>query len=206
MSSPSVLGPRSYTFNLRQPPVRTRSAMPFTTTSMSEPPKGLAQPHNRDLALQKYLLLLEEHDHLRQNLDTLLPIQSIRGVPKSTPVSPTVGTYLSSSSSSQMTSRSHSLSQVHSGRHRRPSLPAATTGCLETVIDESTVAEVAGEESRLCHVNESIKRVLTGLLNCEAVRADRAFRTWVQCRLMDTEKELRTGRRRRSAPEFCTPV
>jgi hypothetical protein len=50
-------------------------------------------------------------------------------------------------------------------------------------------------------VNESIKRVLTELLNCDTVRDDRALRTWVQCRLMDTEKELRTGRRRRSAPE-----
>lgn len=72
-------------------------------------------------------------------------------------------------------------------------------------MDESTIAEVAAEEARLSYVNEGIKRALTELLNCATVRGDRAFRTWVQCRLMSTEKELRTGRRRRSAPEFCMP-
>jgi len=72
---------------------------------------------------------------------------------------------------------------------------------LETVPDETTLAELASQEAKLCHVNEGIKRTLTELLNCETVRDDRAFRTWVQCRLMDTERELRSGRRRRSAPE-----
>jgi hypothetical protein len=61
-------------------------------------------------------------------------------------------------------------------------------------------AEVAVEEAKLCDVNEGMKRALTELLNCETVRTDRAFRNWVQCRLMDTERELRSGRRRRSAP------
>ncbi|KAB5554471.1 hypothetical protein GE09DRAFT_1221970 [Coniochaeta sp. 2T2.1] len=185
-------------------------------TSMPEPPKGAGRVHhNRDLALQKYLLLQDEHDHLRKYLDSVHTSTPFRNtVNNSPPIPPTVATYPSSASSTQTTpyqSRSPSLSRVHGQASRRSSLPRpasciAAPSCLETVMDESTIAEVAAEEARLCHVNETIKRVLTELLNCEAVREDRALRTWVQCRLMDTEKELRTGRRRRSAPEPCLAV
>lgn len=49
-------------------------------------------------------------------------------------------------------------------------------------------------------VNEGIKRALTELLNGDQAKSDRSFRTWVQCRLMDTEKELRSERRRKSSP------
>ncbi|KAJ4302473.1 hypothetical protein N0V88_002618 [Collariella sp. IMI 366227] len=66
--------------------------------------------------------------------------------------------------------------------------------------ETGALAEVAVEEAKLCDVNEGMKRALTELLNCDTVRGDREFRTWVQCRLMDTERELRSGRRRRSAP------
>ncbi|KAI1359207.1 hypothetical protein F5Y08DRAFT_86252 [Xylaria arbuscula] len=65
--------------------------------------------------------------------------------------------------------------------------------------DESLVGEVAAGEQKLFDVNEGMKRALTELLNCEAVRRDKAMRTWVQTRLMETEKELRRGRRRRSS-------
>lgn len=84
-------------------------------------------------------------------------------------------------------------------RHSSVPTAAAPFG-LETVPDERTLHEVAAEEARLFDVNEGIKRALTELLNCEAVRADRALRTWVQGRLLETERELRTSRRRRSAP------
>lgn len=73
---------------------------------------------------------------------------------------------------------------------------------LETVLDESTLQELAEEEAKLFDVNEGIKRTLTELLNCAGVRSDRAFRTWVQSRLMEAEKELRVGRRRRSQPGY----
>lgn len=86
--------------------------------------------------------------------------------------------------------------------HRRTSLPPCSLTELGPILDETILAEMAVEEAKLCDVNEGIKRTLTELLNCDAVRGDRAFRTWVQCRLMDTERELRSGRRRRSAPEF----
>ena len=60
---------------------------------------------------------------------------------------------------------------------------------------------LALEEAKLCDVNEGIKRTLTELLNCEATRGEdnRQFRAWVQTRLMEAERELRRGRRRRSA-------
>ncbi len=71
---------------------------------------------------------------------------------------------------------------------------------LDTVL-EVAPTELETEEAKLFDVNEGIKRALTELLNCDAVRADHTFRTWVQCRLMDTERELRSGRRRRSNPD-----
>lgn len=224
MSSPYILNPRSWTFNVRRLHTRTLSTMASTPTPLAEPPKGTVRSHrNRDLALQKYLLLQEEHDQLREHLDAL---EHLRLVPPSTlcsalphngPQSPTSTTFTTSSWSSQtnpLESVYSSLPESHGQGHRRLSLPAASSrpvssisaaSGLDTVVDESTITEMAADEARLCDINEGIKRVLTELLNCEAVRADRAFRTWVQCRLMDTERELRTGRRRRSAPDpFAT--
>lgn len=66
-------------------------------------------------------------------------------------------------------------------------------------LDGSLIEEVAADQQKLVDVNEGLKRALTELLNCEAVRQDRAMRTWVQTRLLETEKELRRGRRRRSS-------
>ncbi|RYC80712.1 hypothetical protein BFJ63_vAg16409 [Fusarium oxysporum f. sp. narcissi] len=70
---------------------------------------------------------------------------------------------------------------------------------LDTIVDEETLYEVSAEEPRLFDVNESIKRVLTELLNCETIRGDNSMRMWAQRKLMETEKELRSGRRRRSS-------
>ncbi|KAK3326894.1 hypothetical protein B0H66DRAFT_600994 [Apodospora peruviana] len=158
--------------------------------------------HNRDLALQKYLLLHEQHESLRQHLDELRPLQ-LQSTSFPSPVaSPTRTGSIGSIASSSGDSLPYS---PPSRGYRYSSFPVvgkpSCGGGLETVPDESTLAEVAVEEAKLCDVNEGIKRTLTELLNCEAVRGDRAFRTWVQGRLMDTERELRSGRRRRSAPE-----
>ncbi|GAO19540.1 hypothetical protein UVI_02061830 [Ustilaginoidea virens] len=71
---------------------------------------------------------------------------------------------------------------------------------LDTIIDEETIHEISVEEKRLFDVNESIKRALTELLNCDTVRGDNSMRMWAQARLMETEKELRSGRRRKSSP------
>ena len=153
--------------------------------------------HNHNLTLQKYLLLQEQHEFLRQHLDELRPLRTSAdtGTTTSPAVSPSRTCSRSSFFGPSPTSTSQPL--------RRTSLPlgAAWSLGLETIPDEATLSEVAAEEARLCHINEGIKRTLTELLNCETVRGDKAFRTWVQCRLMDTERELRSGRRRRSAPE-----
>lgn len=174
--------------------------MTSKTASWPEPPKGLTRTlHNtdgRDVALQHYLTLQEEHETLHQHLSSL---RSSRN-PSILPVQASY--YPAPPSGASISSRSSSRDDCT--QRRRSSLAPPTT--LDTVMDESTIAEVAAEESRLGDVNEGIKRALTELLNCSTVRGDRAFRTWVQCRLMDTEKELRTGRRRRSAPEYCVPA
>ncbi|KAK4185594.1 hypothetical protein QBC35DRAFT_299588 [Podospora australis] len=154
----------------------------------SSPAPMLAHHHNRDLALQKYFLLQEQQESLRQHLDELRSPQS--------------------SFYSTMTNSSASVSPIQVSpsdvisRHqfRSSSIPMVKRSC-SLALDGTALAEVAAEEAKLCDVNEGLKRALTELLNCDAVRADRAFRTWVQSRLMDTERELRSGRRRRSAPD-----
>lgn len=58
---------------------------------------------------------------------------------------------------------------------------------------------ISAEEQRLFDVNESIKRALTEMLNCDIVRADNSMSMWTQTRLMEAEKELRSRRRCRSS-------
>lgn len=69
---------------------------------------------------------------------------------------------------------------------RRSSLPSA--------LDENTLNEIESDEHKLRNVNLQIKTTLTDLLNCEHVRSDSRYRTWVQERLMDAEMELRGSR------------
>jgi hypothetical protein len=171
----------------------------MATDALLAPPTASVRPyrdphHYHDLALHKYLILHEQHESLRQHLDELRPPRQ-NSVP--TPVS-----------RSPITSPTGIMSHLPDGPdrcRREPSpphnlpLPARKRSCPAGLVSGAG-DEVAVEEAKLCDVNEGIKRALTELLNCETVRTDRAFRTWVQCRLMDTERELRSGRRRRSAP------
>ncbi|KAH7025719.1 uncharacterized protein B0I36DRAFT_148415 [Microdochium trichocladiopsis] len=163
-----------------------------------------------DFAMQKYLLLHNQHEELCQQLHDLCPsytnsstaVTSPSGSPSrafdTTPSPPTLRHHSSSSSSS---------SSSTSSRSRRRSSPSASFKCgysgplstLAPVLDETLIVEMAAGEQKLFDVNEGIKRALTELLNCERVRSDQAMRSWVQSRLMETEKELRSGRRRRSA-------
>ncbi|KAI0473305.1 hypothetical protein GGR56DRAFT_667447 [Xylariaceae sp. FL0804] len=146
--------------------------------------------HNPEFAMQKYLLLHNQHEELRQHLYELCPSYT---------TSPSVSPSRSFGSSSPELSptrerRRSSLSSLSSAGapHRGPGSP------LEPVLDETLVEEMAAGEQKLFDVNESIKRALTELLNCDTVRRDSAMRTWVQSRLMETQQELRRGRRRRS--------
>ncbi|KAH6838378.1 hypothetical protein B0I37DRAFT_316844 [Chaetomium sp. MPI-CAGE-AT-0009] len=184
-------------------------ANPISTDSLLEPPTGSVRPydahphHCTDLALQKYLLLHEQHESLRQHLEELRP--PTRQNSLYTPVSPgcPAGSPTRRSLSPdtpRRQPRSFSLPPRKGSdpsSHQHPSHHDHRHHSLE---DGPSLAEVAVEEAKLCGVTEGMKRALTELLNCEPVRGDMAFRTWVQCRLMDTERELRSGRRRRSAP------
>ncbi|KAL2152786.1 hypothetical protein VTH82DRAFT_5971 [Thermothelomyces myriococcoides] len=195
--------------------------------NLLEPPNTSVRPyhphHCRDLALQKYLILYEQHESLRQHLDELRPtVVSQNSI--YTPVSPSPA---ASPTSRRSVSRSpddrsapdsspqqafslpiprsgsfpdgNTLFQHYHYRHHNHSINTSN-GSSNNGVALSPAELLAVEEAKLCGVNEGMKRALTELLNCEAVRGDPAFRTWVQCRLMDTERELRSGRRRRSAP------
>ncbi|GAW17991.1 hypothetical protein ANO14919_074600 [Xylariales sp. No.14919] len=156
--------------------------------------------HNLDFAVREYLLLQDQHEELCQRLNQLSPVTSsssslsIASTAMTSPsVSPT-RSFLGRDSLSPCRDQdmtSHTWMPSPSCRSRAHQ--------YERVRDESVVGEVAAGEQKLFDVNEGMKRALTELLNCEAVRQDKAMRTWVQTRLLETEKELRRGRRRRSS-------
>ena len=139
-----------------------------------------AETHQVDyqnMAYEEYLRLQYQHDTIRSSLDMIR------------------------ASSTDSTTTSPSLSPTRSSVPRPfPASPPAgrrDNRTLEAALDESVLGEVAAQEQRLVDVNEGIKRALTELLNCDLVRGDKSFRMWVQSRLMETEKELRSRRRRR---------
>jgi hypothetical protein len=185
--------PRSYTL---EPPTTTTAGNKMSTT------KG----HSQSLALQKYMLLQEQHEVLCTHLDQIRPACNASfASPFSTPsTSPT----RSSPSLSPVAPRRHSRSSDRSSGNQIRAR-ARCSGwddtrrvvetTLDTIPDEETLYEISAEEQRLFDVNEGIKRALMELLSCDAVRRDTSFRMWVQTRLMETEKELRSGRRRRSS-------
>ncbi|WXC61459.1 hypothetical protein SNK03_007334 [Fusarium graminearum] len=151
------------------------------------------------MALQKYMLLTEQHQDLCDRLDQIRP--EFHSSSRSQFSSPSTSPTRSSSSSLSLppSPKRHSRSGRHHSRSHARFSGWENHNELTTIPDEETIYEISVEEQRLSEVNESIKRTLTELLNCSSVRADRAFRTWVQTRLMETEKELRSGRRRRSS-------
>ncbi|KAI0153156.1 hypothetical protein GGR57DRAFT_502894 [Xylariaceae sp. FL1272] len=155
----------------------------MTTTTGLE--NNRLQGHDMGFAMQKYLLLHNQHEELRLHLEELCPAAT----------SPSVSPTRSFNSSNGGWRRPPPMVAVSQNQSQMVCSPTR----LEPVLDESLVSEVASGEQKLFDVNESIKRALTELLNCEAVRCDRTMRTWVQTRLMETEKELRRGRRRRSS-------
>ncbi|KAL2139414.1 hypothetical protein VTI28DRAFT_5228 [Corynascus sepedonium] len=198
-------------------PNTRKLASPITMDNLLEPPTASVRPyphHCHDLALQKYLLLHEQHESLRQHLDELRPTvlaNSQNSVctpvpPSPAAVSPTTRAFISRSpddrSHRQPSPPQHafSLPVPRSGSYPNGNGSLRHHHSNNDDVALSSADLVALEEAKLCGVNEGMKRALTELLNCEAVRGDRTFRTWVQCRLMDTERELRSGRRRRSAP------
>ncbi|KAI2638672.1 hypothetical protein GGS26DRAFT_587439 [Hypomontagnella submonticulosa] len=167
----------------------------------THPDHHAAAGHNIDFAMQRYLLLQNQHEELRQHMHDLCPSYTTSSTAVTSPsVSPTRSSSYSSSPSIRISpspSRNHRRSSMRTSDGHRVSQTA-----LQPVLDETLVEEMAAGEQKLFDVNEGLKRALTELLNCETVRKDAAMRTWVQTRLMDTERELRSGRRRRSHGGF----
>lgn len=150
-----------------------------------------------NFAMQKYLLLQEQHQELSNHLDQIRPRKaSITSIStRSSSVSSVSST--SPKRHARNGERKHGRASARCSGWESNVRPADT---LDTIVDEETIYEISAEEQRLFDVNESIKRALTELLNCETVRGDSSMRMWAQARLMETEKELRSGRRRKSSP------
>ncbi|TLS20959.1 uncharacterized protein PpBr36_10701 [Pyricularia pennisetigena] len=157
-------------------------------------------PHNLDLNLAKYRLLESQHEALLSHLDNLQLARRPSSQDSSGTSPPSFPSRRSSSASSYYRRRYHSSSKRSStvGGAASPIQHIMSAGPLETVPDGDEMCLFGEDERRLFDVNEAIKRSLTELLNCEQARSDAAFRTQIQSRLMETERELRTGRRRRS--------
>jgi hypothetical protein len=73
--------------------------------------------------------------------------------------------------------------------------PAENVSSLLGVIHDNVRSEDKEKEDELNNINKEIKSTLTNLLNCDGVKDDRRYRSWVQTRLMDIEKELLQFRR-----------
>ncbi|KAF8856519.1 hypothetical protein BDZ45DRAFT_594249 [Acephala macrosclerotiorum] len=159
----------------------------------------------RAFALQKYLLLHSQHDALQKHLNQV----SAKIPTTKFPSTSSTRIHHSSLSSSPESDNGFPVSSAphvirnhyHSGSipaGLRPQRPAMATrrSSLPTVIDESIIGEIEEDEMKLKDVNLQIKSTLTELLNCESVRGSRQWRTWVQTRLMDAERELKVERTR----------
>lgn len=162
---------------------------------------------SRAFSLQRYLLLHSQHDALQKHLSSLnAPVNP--GVSRQSSIDSTSSSNMSTSPS-ETSAASRALpataAPAHS-HHRRFSLPAAFAArapspvthheAYDEVVEHAELEEeVMADEQKLMDVNLQIKMTLTELLNDDGVRGDRRYRTWVQTRLMDAEKEIRGQRR-----------
>ncbi|ATY65365.1 hypothetical protein A9K55_002167 [Cordyceps militaris] len=163
----------------------------------------MAGPHNYTFAMQKYLLLQEQHAELSTHLEQIRPRQSSLCSAASTVSSPDTSPNRAEPSLANHVSRCSPRQRSRNGQARCSGWSAdgrRGSAVLDTIPDEETLQTISAEERRLFDVNESIKRALTEMLNCDIVRADSSIRMWTQTRLMEAEKELRSGRRRRCSP------
>lgn len=158
----------------------------------------MTAPHNYTFAVQKYLLLQEQHAELSTHLDQIRPRQSSLSSASTTTSSPDASP--NRAELSYPVPRISPRKRSRSGQSARWTSDRRGSTTLDTIPDEETMQAISAEERRLYDVNESIKRALTEMLNCNIVRADASMRMWTQTRLMEAEKELRSGRRRRCSP------
>ncbi|PHH62314.1 hypothetical protein CDD81_7234 [Ophiocordyceps australis] len=152
---------------------------------------------NHSFMLEAYLLLKEQHEELSTHLEQIRTQKASAASTRSSSTS-------SSQSSTSAPSSPLESPCPSSSRRQHCRAKAQCSGwhdaaaALGTIVDEDTLDEISSEEKRLFDVNEGIKHALTELLNSDVVRGDKSMRMWAQTRLMETERELRSRRRRRS--------
>ncbi|KAI1110307.1 hypothetical protein F5Y14DRAFT_429349 [Nemania sp. NC0429] len=158
-----------------------------------------AMAPNLDFAMQEYLLLHDQYEELCQRLHELSPTSSLSPATASLSLPLSLAPSPSPSTRGFLSRDDPSPPRDHQQR---------TTSYAWMLSDSSTAYRGRGgvghagptpPRGELFDVNEGMKRALTELLNCDVVRHDRAKRTWVQTRLMETERELRRERRRRTS-------
>lgn len=142
---------------------------------------------NLDFAMQEYLLLHDQYEELCQRLHELSPASSPSLSPATASPSP---------SPPRDQQRTASYAWISGPAYRARARASQRSPPRDGLL---AVGDAGAGDRKLFDVNEGMKRALTELLNCDVVRHDRAKRTWVQTRLMETERELRRERRRRSS-------
>jgi len=148
------------------------------------------EPPERAFALQKYLLLHSQHDALQKHLEQI------------TTPTPSFSESHARSSRSSSTDSTNSAPLANPHHHRTSSIPnrrpqlIKRRSSLPDLASESILEEIEEDQEKLKDVNQQIKSTLTELLNCEGVRSNGRYRMWIQTRLMDVEKELKSGRTR----------
>lgn len=224
--TPSKTHTRSYTISIRalvpnnpdpssasqkRPSHKATKSTPYAMSIAAEPFPGLVPGvdlsntlprHNRELTLRRYLLLQDEHESIRRHLDALSADTSSTSTSTSstaTPGSPALSPTRASAFGHKRTDSALRRASMDAPRPRCHGRRSRGSPDMAG-IDSTTLAEMLSEEARLFTINEGIKRSLTELLNCDTTRGDQALRQWIMARLLEVEKELRSGRRRRSCP------
>jgi hypothetical protein len=156
------------------------------------PPNSPADEYHGLVETQQYIRLIEQVE-LRATLDQL------RISAYSPPISaiPTISSSFSTCPDSYFPNEQ---CQPPLLRSHRCSFTAQFKGVGETrtpptLVKSSVLREIAEEEKKQFYA--AIKRILTELLNGEQAKSDKTFGIRIQNYLMDVEKELKLGRKRR---------
>jgi hypothetical protein len=134
----------------------------------------------RALTLQSYLVLHSQHDATQKHPQALLFSRSVVETTSFSDVRPYPQRYLSSSSGSD---DNQNLSLPPGDRSFQQVLPAFP--------DETLGEEIVEFELKLMDINQQIRVVLTDLTNCNSVRCDQSYKTWVHSRLLSVENQIK---------------
>jgi hypothetical protein len=157
----------------------------------------------KDNPYQRYFLLCKQQESLRRKTSTQSPVFS--------PLS---------DASSEFSSLSSSPTIAPKYGSDLPSLSMANLGSISTMATTAPISTIPGIAHRRNHSADSsfsdnyqkelyditmaIKASLTELLNEESIKHDDRIRAEIQYQLMETEKQLKQQRRRRSSVDRAT--